>query len=543
MCLLPALLRILFNPEDTMGIGSKIKDGVKGGIKGAVTGFMAGGPAGVLPGAGVGAVGGAAGINEINTLNNPMAFAPMMMGGQMGMSGQTAGMSSFLPGAGQLPQQGGVGSSIGALLGSLAVQRPQGGMGGFQMPGIGMFPGQVQQPQFNPIMAGMATAAPLITANMMYPEARVGQVPQSTINDPASQANLGGYGLLNNTYPMTRPISPMQMAFPFMMQNGMSALNTAMNVYTPQFNQQVPQQLPQQLPQQGAQQPQGGMATGTGSPIPWGLPQGPINIPLKPATPTTNGLPAGAIGQNPDGSYIYPEVNFAASPTEPIGQNEDGSYIYAQPGFARATDGRFSGGGAGGGGGMGFNNGNASVTTGAADQIESKSNANKGDWRDVLQSLNMPVPNMDDPQMGTNVPSPKNPASIQVQPQYPMDRFLDRIIQTESSNNPNALSHKGASGLMQILPSTASELLGRKVTSKELREDVELNLRVGRMYLQKLWTQFNDPRLVSAAYNAGPGRVNGWLGGGARGRLPKETLAYVSKVTGAPVGWEREYIR
>jgi soluble lytic murein transglycosylase-like protein len=79
----------------------------------------------------------------------------------------------------------------------------------------------------------------------------------------------------------------------------------------------------------------------------------------------------------------------------------------------------------------------------------------------------------------------------------PMD-LVDAIIEVESAWQPNAVSPKGAAGLMQLMPATAVTF---GVTN---RFEVEQNIRAGVAYLAHLLTVFRgDVRLVAAAYVSG----------------------------------------
>jgi soluble lytic murein transglycosylase-like protein len=84
------------------------------------------------------------------------------------------------------------------------------------------------------------------------------------------------------------------------------------------------------------------------------------------------------------------------------------------------------------------------------------------------------------------------------------------VIQTESAFDVNALSDKGAIGLMQLLPSTAQEIaqeLGKAWPGDALLRDPSANIEMGTYYLTKLIGQFDNMAVALAAYNHGPGRI------------------------------------
>jgi soluble lytic murein transglycosylase-like protein len=85
------------------------------------------------------------------------------------------------------------------------------------------------------------------------------------------------------------------------------------------------------------------------------------------------------------------------------------------------------------------------------------------------------------------------------------------IIAVESSFDPDAVSPKGAVGLMQVIPETGERYGiaddGMRTVAQKLR-DPEVNVRVGTRYLRDLIALFaNDLGLALAAYNAGEGAV------------------------------------
>ncbi len=92
-------------------------------------------------------------------------------------------------------------------------------------------------------------------------------------------------------------------------------------------------------------------------------------------------------------------------------------------------------------------------------------------------------------------------------------------IRAESAWVPDAGSYAGARGLMQLMPATARHVARRHhISAQGFRYDPSVNIRLGSDYLARMAGLY-DGRLwlASAAYNAGPGRVNSWLA--ARGAL------------------------
>lgn len=102
----------------------------------------------------------------------------------------------------------------------------------------------------------------------------------------------------------------------------------------------------------------------------------------------------------------------------------------------------------------------------------------------------------------------------------PEDLFL-RLVRTESGFRPTAKSTKGAIGLAQLMPFTASELGVNP-------HDPKQNLEGGARYLMQQYRRFGDWRLALAAYNAGPEAVARYRG------IPPyaETQNYVRAILG-----------
>ncbi|HHX77262.1 MAG TPA: lytic transglycosylase domain-containing protein [Firmicutes bacterium] len=102
---------------------------------------------------------------------------------------------------------------------------------------------------------------------------------------------------------------------------------------------------------------------------------------------------------------------------------------------------------------------------------------------------------------------------------YRVDPYLvAAVIKAESKFKPEAVSSRGAMGLMQIMPSTgewAATQLGLVDFKTELLLDPEINIKLGTWYLAGLKKEFagNLPRVI-AAYNSGRGNVRQWINDG-----------------------------
>src|SRR5213596_3630231 len=88
-----------------------------------------------------------------------------------------------------------------------------------------------------------------------------------------------------------------------------------------------------------------------------------------------------------------------------------------------------------------------------------------------------------------------------------------RLVKVESGFNPRAISHVGAIGLTQVLPSTA-RLYEPGLTTQQLY-DRDTNLRIGFRYLRDLLERYdNNLERALLAYNRGPGKVEELIGAG-----------------------------
>ena len=128
------------------------------------------------------------------------------------------------------------------------------------------------------------------------------------------------------------------------------------------------------------------------------------------------------------------------------------------------------------------------------------------------------------------------------------EEIIWAVIKTESGFDPYATSDVGAVGLMQLMPSTFTE-----ITEDRLKEgldpikrlDPDTNIKYGTYYLSYLFARYGDWDAVFAAYNGGLGNVDEWMGEDEKLTLDeisfKETRNYVKKVNNAIEKYKKLY--
>jgi hypothetical protein len=107
----------------------------------------------------------------------------------------------------------------------------------------------------------------------------------------------------------------------------------------------------------------------------------------------------------------------------------------------------------------------------------------------------------------------------------PVPFFISLLFQ-ESRFQPEIVSAVGAQGVAQFMPETAASM------GLENPFDPLQAIPASARLLRNLVSQFGNLGLAAAAYNAGPKRIQDWLG--KKGKLPEETKGYVKTITGRP---------
>lgn len=122
--------------------------------------------------------------------------------------------------------------------------------------------------------------------------------------------------------------------------------------------------------------------------------------------------------------------------------------------------------------------------------------------------------------------------------------FVHAVTRQESQFAQNAISHAGATGLMQLMPGTAREEAGKAgvaYLSASLLGDPGYNVQLGNNYFERQYARYGSYALAAAAYNAGPGRVNQWLA--ANGDPRTGSIDWVDWIERIPISETRTYVQ
>jgi soluble lytic murein transglycosylase-like protein len=101
------------------------------------------------------------------------------------------------------------------------------------------------------------------------------------------------------------------------------------------------------------------------------------------------------------------------------------------------------------------------------------------------------------------------------------------LIEVESSYDPDALSNRGARGLMQLREPTLRREVARAGLEWDDAHDPAVNVQAGIRYLRRLLDAFGREEVALMAYNAGPNRILGYIRGG---EIPERFQDYPRKV-------------
>ncbi len=119
------------------------------------------------------------------------------------------------------------------------------------------------------------------------------------------------------------------------------------------------------------------------------------------------------------------------------------------------------------------------------------------------------------------------------------------IARQETELNQRAISPAGARGLMQLMPATAKMVagqIGEAYSGARLLDDWQYNARLGQSYLAEQVITFSGSYvLAAAAYNAGPNRVDQWIGDYGDPRLPGTDM--IDWIETIPFSETRNYVQ
>ena len=149
-------------------------------------------------------------------------------------------------------------------------------------------------------------------------------------------------------------------------------------------------------------------------------------------------------------------------------------------------------------------------------------------------------------QADTNaIPPESYPSLSYLAPHSAFKPHVLGLIRQESMFYTAAQSHAGAKGLMQLMPATAKETArkaGLSYSKDRLTSDGDYNTQLGISYLELLLEKYDGNLiLATAAYNAGPGRVDRWIKTFGDPRNPK--IDPIDWIEGLPVYETRNYVQ
>lgn len=124
------------------------------------------------------------------------------------------------------------------------------------------------------------------------------------------------------------------------------------------------------------------------------------------------------------------------------------------------------------------------------------------------------------------------------------ENLIFAVIKAESNFDADAVSNKGAMGVMQLMEETAKDVANKSRIELDITNieqemlNVDNNINIGTKYLSTLLERYGNKEVALAAYNAGIGNVNNWIekgiikeDGSDIENVPyKETNMYIRKI-------------
>lgn len=111
----------------------------------------------------------------------------------------------------------------------------------------------------------------------------------------------------------------------------------------------------------------------------------------------------------------------------------------------------------------------------------------------------------------------KEVVSIYVEKYGVEENLIFAVIKAESNFNSQAVSNRGAVGLMQLMEETAKDVAKKSqmdIDTQNIKDEllkVDNNINIGTKYLQALLERYQNKEVALAAYNAGIGNVDNWI--------------------------------